>query len=301
MGLGIRAMKFASNVQIDEKYQPASEKKESEAASDSVNQSAFDSSGIDAEGKRHVDMEKVRSANKRIQEGVVAGTMVFSLIFGFMLFNYLPNYIAELTQRGFGVTDERQINLVAEVVKIVIFLAYIAAIGQLKDVKEVFKYHGAEHKAINTLERDADLIIEECKVSSRLHPRCGTSFAIIVLILGLIIFTFVPRYPVTGHQGANAFADVTVRVLIELLVLPFIAGAAYELLRFAGKFRNQGLVNAAFKPGIWSQYLTTREPDEKQIEVALVALQAVINAEDHADGKIPSAIAIESTPIIPTP
>jgi uncharacterized protein YqhQ len=273
MSLGIRAMKFAANVQVEDKYQPKTA----------------------AEVEDNVASHKVEQANKRVQEGVVAGTMVFSLAFGFLLFNYLPNAIAELSQRGLGVTNERQINVVAEVVKIVIFLGYIALIGQLKDVKEVFKYHGAEHKAINTLEREAPLEIEQCRLSTRLHPRCGTSFAIIVLIVGLIVFTFVPRYPVTGHQG-NPLVDITVRVGIELLILPFIAGISYELLRLAGKFRNQTLVNLAFKPGIWSQYLTTREPDEKQIEVALVALQAVIDAEDHASGVSPKTNALESAP-----
>lgn len=278
MGLGIRAMKFASNIQIDPQYQPKSEGEVAENVAD----------------------HKVEAANKRVQEGVVTGTIIFSLIFGFMLFSYLPNTIAEFTGRSLGVTNEREINFVAEIVKFVIFLGYLFLIGQMKEVREVFKYHGAEHKAINTLEHEKPLVIDECRRETRLHPRCGTSFAIIVLLLGLAVFTFVPRYPVTGHQGAP-FLDITVRVLMELCILPIIAGVAYELLRLAGKFRNQTVVNLAFKPGVWTQFLTTREPDEKQIEVALVALKAVIDAEDHADGKIPAANVIESAPLVVTP
>jgi uncharacterized protein YqhQ len=233
----------------------------------------------------------------RIQDAAIGATMLVSLAFGMFLFNYVPNLVAEFTQRAAHTQDYRVINLVAELVKIVIFLGYIGLIGLMPDVRRVFQYHGAEHKAINTLEAEQELTIENCRAQTRLHPRCGTSFAIIVLLLGLLTFTFVPRYPVTGHQG-NPFLDVTVRFFIELAILPFIAGAAYELLRLAGKFRNQTLVNLAFKPGIWSQYLTTREPDDEQIQVALDSLKACIHAEDAIPGQIPTPNAIESAPTV---
>jgi uncharacterized protein YqhQ len=274
MALGIRAMKFASNIQLDAKYQPE-----------------------DHSAPVEVKSEKVMAKEARIQEGAVGVTIVFSLIFGLLLFNYLPNLIAEYSQRAMGNKDSRQINFIAEVVKLLIFLGYIWLIGQLNDVREVFKYHGAEHKAINTLEAERPLVFEECLKQSRLHPRCGTSFAMIVLLVGLLVFTFVPRYPVTGQQG-SPLVDVSVRFLIELAILPLISGTAYELLRLAGKFRNQSVVNAFFKPGIWTQYLTTREPDEKQIEVALMALQAVLTEEERDQTPAPEPNVLESAPAV---
>ncbi len=275
MALGLRAMKFASNIQLDPKYLP--------------------------EGEAPPDTGKPRDAAKqaKIQDAAIGFTIVFSIAFGLILFNYVPNLVAELTQRAAGNTNERQINFIAEIVKFIIFIGYIALIGQLKDVREVFKYHGAEHKAINTLEADKPLVFEECLKQTRLHPRCGTSFAMIVLLVGLLVFTFVPRYPITGHKTAFPLVDVSVRFLIELIILPFIAGAAYELLRLAGKFRNQKVVDLFFKPGIWMQYLTTREPDEGQIEVALVALKAVLEAEERDQTPMPEKVnALESAPVI---
>ena len=266
MALGSRAMKFATNVQIDPQY-----------------------GGTPLTGSSHqatpmVDVAEIpipvpSTSNKRVQDAAIGGTMLFAVVFGLFLFTYLPNLLAESTQRWIGNHNSTQINLIAEAVKIFLFLGYVGAIGLNKDIRRVFEYHGAEHKAINTLEAEQTLNLENCRAQTRLHPRCGTSFAIIVLLLGLLTFTFVPRYPITGHQG-SFFKDVTVRVLIEILILPIISGIAYELLRLAGKFRNQAIVNAFFKPGIWSQFLTTREPDPSQIEVSLSALKAVLAAED---------------------
>ncbi len=142
--------------------------------------------------------------------------------------------------------------------------------GLAKDIREIFKYHGAEHKAINTLEADPAAESGVLQAAERVYtpPRCGTSFAITrgadPRDLHLHLY---PPLPVR-HPHASIFATLAVRVPMELLILPIISGIAYELLRIAGKFRNQGIVNFFFKPGIWSQFLTTREPDAPQIEVA---------------------------------
>lgn len=254
MALGIKAMRFATKVQTDPAFGAEPEP----------------GSAIGTPG--------------RVQDVAIGATMIVSLAFGFLIFNFLPNTVAEFSQRFLGNHNGLQINLIAEIVKMTVFLSYVGLIGLLPDVKEVFKYHGAEHKAINTLEADQPLTIDFCKAQTRLHPRCGTSFAIIVLLVGLIVFTFVPRYPITGHQG-NGWIDIVVRVGIELVILPLIAGTAYELIRIAGRFRSTWLVNVLFKPGLWSQYLTTREPEVPQIEVALAALKACIDSE--ALGHVP--------------
>jgi uncharacterized protein YqhQ len=275
MALGSRAMKFATGIQIDPEHMPPEERAAAEAASGGA----------------------AKVPSKRVQDITVASTMVVAIVFGLFLFNYVPNLIAEYTQRSRGNTSSIQINLVSEVIKIAIFLGYVGLIGLLPDIRRVFQYHGAEHKAINALEAEQELNLENCRAQTRLHPRCGTSFAIIVLLLGLLTFTFVPRYPITGHQGAP-MVDVTVRFLIELAILPLIAGVAYELLRFAGKFRHEGVVNLLFKPGIWSQYLTTREPDETQIEVSLAALRSVLAAEQRGSVETEEGNALESAPMV---
>jgi uncharacterized protein YqhQ len=217
--------------------------------------------------------------------------MITGLAMGVFLFVLLPNWLAE----AFPGLPPMQKNLASGLIKIVFFLGYLAAIGMMEAVKDVFRYHGAEHKAINTLEAEQELNIENCRAQTRLHPRCGTSFAVIVLIVSLVVFTVVPRYPL-GEQ-ALGFLNVLIRVGLELLILPIIAGISYELLRFAGKFRNQTAVNIAFKPGIWTQFLTTREPNEGQIEVALIALKNVLEAEKAGKVVPPHEDALESAPL----
>ncbi len=278
MALGAKAMRFAANVQTEPRYQlPVAPGEDGTIPTEVVE----------------------TGGSSKVQDIAIVGTVIFSLVVGFAIFNVLPNSAAEFIGRKTHNEQGRVLNYISEVVKASLFIGYIWAIGQLKDVAEVFKYHGAEHKAINTLEHDRPLVIEECKLQTRLHPRCGTSFAFIVFFLGFLFLPLVPRYPVTGHQG-NAVVDVAVRILIELCILPFIAGTAYELIRLAGKFRSKAIVNAVFQPGMWSQYLTTREPEVGQIEVALAALKACIDAE-HDDAEVePEANIIESAPQIPS-
>lgn len=252
MALGTKAMRFASNVQTDARY------------------------AVESDG------EKAKPGPSEAIQGMqVAAAMVVGLGIGFLLFNVLPQALAQV----FGVAgkDSRGLltNYVAEVIKLVIFLGYLALIGRLPAIRDVFRYHGAEHKAINALEAHEPLDIEHCTAQTRLHPRCGTSFAVIVFIVSFLLMPLVPRYPVTGVPG-NPFLDVTVRVGMELFILPIIAGISYELIRIAGKFRNQRWVDLAFWPGLVSQkFLTTLEPTTEQTEIALSALRAVVKAEEE--------------------
>jgi uncharacterized protein YqhQ len=239
MALGTRAMRFASKVQL--------------SAADETGQAPPD----------------------KIQDGAIGIALFGGLAIGLALFVFLPNLLAEQLSRV-GIHSGLYKNLATELIKIVFFIGYLSAIGQMPEIRRVFQYHGAEHKAINTLEALEDLSADNCRAQTRLHPRCGTSFAIIVLLLGLLVFTFVPRYPI---PNLPMLLNVVVRVGVEFLILPFIAGIAYELIRFAGKFKNAEFVNVLFFPGLMTQYLTTREPDDTQIEVALTALKAVVAAE----------------------
>jgi uncharacterized protein YqhQ len=290
MALGAKALRFAATVQSDPIYYPPGVTPEEVRLHHTR----------PVEGtKSDIVAPAPPSGNAKIQDIAIIGTVIVSLVLGFAIFNVLPNSVAEFIGRKTHNQHGRELNYISESVKATLFIGYIWAIGQFKDVAEVFKYHGAEHKAINTLEHDRPLVIEECVLQTRLHPRCGTSFAFIVFFLGFLFLPLVPRYPVTGHQG-NAVADVSVRILMELCLLPLIAGTAYELIRLAGKFRSKAIVNAVFQPGMWSQYLTTREPDHGQIEVALAALKACIDAENADQATEPDANLIESAPPLPT-
>jgi len=246
IALGIRSMRYAANVHVDPRFQTSEEPV------------------VQTKG------------GKRIQDLAIGATMVVSLGLGLFLFNYLPNLIAQPLQ--YAGASGTLINLATETVKVIIFLLYLWAIGKLPDIQEVFKYHGAEHKAINAMEAGEELSMDATLAQTRLHPRCGTSFAIVVLIVSFIIFTFVPRYPLGQQSGV--FFNATVRFFVELAVLPLISGIAYEVIRIAGKMKSSSLVQGLLWPGLMSQYLTTREPEPKHAEVALAALQAVVDAEE---------------------
>lgn len=270
MALGTKAMRFSSALQIDPKYA---------APDDPV-------------------PEHIAETPKKAQDTAVAGALIVSFLFGIALFDYLPNTIAELSGRYAHVRSDIGRNVVSEVTKAILFFGYMALIGLAPDIREVFKYHGAEHKAINALEHDRPLEETACLSESRIHPRCGTSFAIIVLLLGFVVFAFLPRYPL-GRDHAM-MVNVSIRFLMELCILPFIAGVSYELLRLAGRFRDETIVNAAFQPGMWSQRLTTREPEAKHVEVALAALKACLDAEHGNPGPVPKeGDDIESAPLVP--
>ena len=154
--------------------------------------------------------------------------------------------------------------LIEGIIRMMIFLAYIASISLMKDIQRVFMYHGAEHKCINCIEHGMELNVENVRKSSRLHKRCGTSFLLFVMIISIIFF---------------AFIDVKSRILkvvLRLLLIPVIAGVSYEFIRLAGKSDNP-VVNLLSKPGLWLQKLTTREPDDSMIEVGIASVEAVFD------------------------
>lgn len=176
------------------------------------------------------------------------------------LFFALPTFAAKFF-RAFT-DDPFALNLAEGLVRLIIFLAYLLAISQMKDVRRVFQYHGAEHKTIFCYESDLPLTVENAKKFPRLHPRCGTSFLLIVMLVSIFVFAL------TG------WPELWVRILSRIILLPIIAGVSYELIRFSARSKNF-LVKAATMPGLWLQYLTTREPADEMLEVAIKSLQAV--------------------------
>lgn len=268
MVIGNRSLKYSAMIQIDPRYPDP-------AASD----------------EEKAKLKDQKQPSQVATNAAVFAAVAMGLVLGFLVFNVLPNFVAE-TLRFAGVRNGTAINYAAESIKVIFFLAYVWGLGFMPEIKRLYRFHGAEHKAINALEAEQPIDPQHCSAQTRIHPRCGTSFAIIVLIVGFLFSPLVPRYPITGQQG-NFFQDVPVRLGLELLLLPIIAGVSYELLRFAGKMRNDKWVNIAFAPGMWTQLITTQEPDQSQVEVAIVALHKVLEAEGETYDR--GATTIESS------
>src|SRR5687768_13764771 len=226
----------------------------------------------------------------RISDIAIGATMVGALLFGLVLFVAIPTLATQLAQPYLGIAkggiptyrQQMGLNVVDGAIRMTIFLCYVALIGRMENIRRVFQFHGAEHKAINALESGDELTVENAAKASRIHPRCGTSFVIIVLLAGIVVHCFFPR-------PENYF----VRLGLHLAVIPLVAGIGYEIIRIAGKYRHVPVVNWALAPGLWTQRLTTREPDDSHIEVALASLIAVMQRErgDVPDGTPDAAAA----------
>lgn len=225
------------------------------------------------------------STNEKLAIGVA---IVFSLGFGFFLFKAVPEGTAEWVT-GYKPSELAKAtymqgvftNFVAESLKVIMFIGYLALIRRLPAILDTFRYHGAEHKAINTIEAEQELNSANCMAQTRLHPRCGTNFAIIVVIIGFLMSVWIPRYPTFGTYQITGGAAVLFRLTLELLIImPIIAGISYEVIRAAGKMKDARWVNILLKPGLATQLITTEEPEEKHIEVAIRSLNAVLEAEN---------------------
>lgn len=197
-------------------------------------------------------------------ENTVKGTMGVGLLLGVGLFIVLPTLVTGWFRPYVGAFG---LNVIEGVIRLALFFGYIGLIGRLEGIYRVFQYHGAEHRTINALEGGAPLTPEGVRPFSVIHPRCGTSFMIFVLILATVVYTFFGWHP------------PLIRLVIRLALLPVIAGIAYELLRLAGTFRNNAALRILTWPGRFSQRFTTREPDDRMAEVAIAALEAVFDAE----------------------
>lgn len=228
-------------------------------------------------GDRQVSKVAKQNNNEEGENGLsdmaLYGTVFVSLLLSIGLFMLLPNFLAGvLVPEG----QTALYNFVEHLFKIIIFVAYLLMVSKMKDIQRVFEYHGAEHKSIFCYESGEELTVANVKKHSRFHPRCGTSFLLFVIVVSIIFFSFLPRIS-SYVRIINTFLNMGIR----LLLMPFVAGISYEIIKVAGKSKNK-YVQLLNKPGMWLQRLTTREPDDSQIEVAIASLKAVIpeNGED---------------------
>ncbi len=230
----------------------------------------FDLEGEETESKFDKWLEE--KLGDKVKDVVIYFSVILSLFLSVGLFFLLPNFIGEFLAKITPMEVEGTLRTLIEgAVRMLIFLAYILLVSQMNDIKRVFMYHGAEHKTISTYECGLELTVENARKSSRLHPRCGTSFLIFVMIVSIIVFLIIP----TGLAWWQ-------RALFKILLLPVVAGISYEIIKFAGRHDNW-FTKLISKPGMWLQYITTREPDDSQIEVAITALNAVLTDNKDDD------------------
>jgi len=214
------------------------------------------------------------SANEAISEGeeksdmsplAMGGTIAVALLFGILLFFILPLFLTKLLVPYIG-DSNIVFNLVDGFIRVIVFLIYVYSISRMNDIQRVFQYHGAEHKSIFAFEAGIALTVENVKRFSRLHPRCGTSFLLIVMLVSIVVFSLIPKmWPFYLKAGSR------------VVLLPVIAGLSYELLKLSAKHEKSRLVRMLIAPGLALQRLTTREPDEAQIEVAIRSLEEALD------------------------
>jgi len=207
---------------------------------------------------------------KPLNPVAIAATIGFSILLGVGLFILLPLYATKLIGLVFTSVSKSSLlfNLVDGVIRVIVFLIYVVSIGLWKEMRRIFEYHGAEHKVIHAYENGNNLTLTNIKDFSPLHPRCGTSFLLIVMLISIFTFSFIPQ------EWSFLY-----KFLSRLILIPLIAGMSYEFLRFSARMKNNSIMQLMIQPGLMLQRLTTREPDEAQIEVALRALEEVLLME----------------------
>lgn len=213
-----------------------------------------------------------RVFGEKLEKALMTFVMILSVVMAVGIFMILPLILANFFRRF--ITSNTVMAVLEGVVRIAIFVLYIKVISRMDDIKRTFMYHGAEHKCINCIEHGLDLTVENVKKSSKQHKRCGTSFLIIVMLISIIFFLVIR---VDG---------IWLKVVSRIVLIPVIAGVSYEFLRIAGRSDSK-LVNILSKPGMWMQNLTTKEPDESMIEVAIEAVNAVFDWKAYQEENFP--------------
>ena len=222
---------------------------------------------------------KKQSAMQKIFEVVMFSfSLVVAFALSIFLFKFVPLWVTTLIEKQSQTIKENYVifNLIDGVFKTGIFILYIFILSLLPSFKRIFEYHGAEHKAVFTYEKGLDLTVKNASKQSRFHPRCGTSFILIVFVISILVYTFIPRNP-----------DFTKNLLIRLAFLPIIAGISYEYLKISARYANKAWTKIFITPGLWMQRLTTKDPSKDQMEIALNSLKVALKKEKALSKKSP--------------
>jgi uncharacterized protein YqhQ len=246
MKLGMKALKFSADVQL------AQEEEKKQRANPSA---------------------PAKKGPAEMPAWAMAGQLAFSLLFFIVLYKFVPLWATEQLAHNYPVLEGRILfNLVDGLIRIAIFLAFLYGISRAQDIRRVFQYHGAEHKVVFNYESGKPVTVENAQRFQTFHPRCGTSFLIVVMLISMVLYMFLP------------FGTMLGKFLSRVALLPVVAGLSYELIRFAAK--NQGsLLTLLAMPGLWLQRITTQPPDDSQAEIAIHALNGAMELEKAQGGR----------------
>ncbi|BDI29130.1 membrane protein [Capsulimonas corticalis] len=290
MAMGIKALTYSANIQMEDETGAASapeDRKAASAANLALGEGVAERDGIRPARHGSAPLAPAAAAKAAAPQSIngiaIGATTVISLLLGYALFWVIPGALTDQILPHHHATQHAwrlQIggSLIEGAIRLVVFFVYLALIARLAHVQRVFEYHGAEHKAINTLEAGQDLTLDNVRAASRIHPRCGTNFIFIVLTTAIFVFTIIPRHAISEGVG-----PALTSVLLRLLLLPVVAGVSFEILKFAGSHRDKAWAQAMIAPGLWTQYITTRVPDDSQLEVSIASLKSVWDKE-HESG-----------------
>lgn len=240
---------------------------------------AADMLGLEEEEPSRFDKWLKEKLGDKAEKVLMGFAMVLAVVLAVGLFFVLPSLAGSFLR--LYVTNMTVVNIAEGLLRILIFLAYIIGIGHMKDIQRVFAYHGAEHKTVHCYEHDEDLTVENAQKFSTMHPRCGTAFLFLIMVISIFVFSIF---------GWNY--NALTRVLSRVLLLPLVAGVSYEALRLLA-FRDNAFVRIVRAPGLWLQKLTTREPDDSMLEVAIASFKAAQTGSVDGEGEIITEEAVE--------
>lgn len=232
----------------------------------------YSASFIEEDEEEVEKTEKEKAKDEKKESAIMALAVMGAVLLAIGIFMLLPFFASELLKKS--VKSDQLLGLIEGVIRVVLFVGYVKLISLMQDIKRVFMYHGAEHKTINCIENGLPLTVENVKKQSKVHKRCGTSFLLVVMLISVLFFMFI------------IVDSVWLRMLFRILLIPVVAGVAYEFIRFAGRSESK-VMDWLSRPGMWLQGLTTKEPTNSMIEVAIASVDAVFDweaflAEDDA-------------------
>ena len=208
----------------------------------------------------------LEAEDQELGKGAIAAMLVFSMLFGIGLFFIIPVFASKSLEAPLG--SDLASNVAEGVIRLAIFLAYLLLIGRLRDIRRVFMYHGAEHMTVHAQEHGDPLEVEAIRQYKTAHPRCGTAFLLVVMVMAVVVFVFVGRDPLWWLIASR------------IVLIPVIAAASYELIRLSGRYSANPLVGLITGPSLALQALTTRQPDDDQIEIAIAAMRQAVEADE---------------------
>jgi uncharacterized protein YqhQ len=294
MALGIKALNFSANV--------AAEDAEAEEAL--VKAKEFQTQAVLAEGTTdenftkapaRVTMPDKQKSNKTAQSASAAGSIIFALLFNILLFIVAPLVLTNLLFITFGFAEAPtkmmdyvwkikldsfgawvSFNLIDGLIRMAFFVLMIFSMSYLRDIRRVFEYHGAEHKTVFNWEKGLDLLVDNARVQRRQHPRCGTSFLMVVMLVAIVLFSVIN------------FEAMWMNLVVRIALMPLVAGLSYEVIRYAAKKESGAIFKFMTMPGLWLQNITTQEPDDEQLEVAIFSLKESLKLEPMDTEKVPA-------------